>query len=265
MKIACLMMQKDEGDLLEPWLQYYSALFGSESLYLWDNASTESNVCATLQNWQSRLGGLRLDLVTPADFRRKGVILGDKIKELDKNLSYDYYIPLDCDEFIGVIKCDGVISFEREDIFSEFEKFTSETRVLGVDTAFYNLPGRPDLYWKSGYQKSIFRAGTFKVMDHGFHEGLSKLSEGRASTKLVYMHLHHKPHTQIVEHSRNKVAPYFNVQDEALMKSLYATNRLVRFMLDDEKTYLDKFLTMGGVDVSAFRVKLEGLGVSMPW
>ena len=41
MKIACLMMQKNETELLEPWILYHGALFGHENLYIYDNGSDD--------------------------------------------------------------------------------------------------------------------------------------------------------------------------------------------------------------------------------
>jgi hypothetical protein len=37
MRIACVMMQKNEDELLRPWLAYHSYLFSPENLYVFDN------------------------------------------------------------------------------------------------------------------------------------------------------------------------------------------------------------------------------------
>ena len=41
MKIACLMMQKNEGDLLKFWSDYHADLFGSENIFIFDNGSDD--------------------------------------------------------------------------------------------------------------------------------------------------------------------------------------------------------------------------------
>jgi hypothetical protein len=264
MRIACFLMQKDEADLLDPWLVYHAHLFGAENLYVWDNGSTSTIVKDILRRWEDNLGCLNRELTTGMDFRKKGVILGQKIKDLDEHSPYDFYLPLDCDEFV-VVEEEGRVSCEKKLIYRELERYKAEKRALGVQTAYYNLPGRKDLYWKAGHQKTFFRAGTFKQMDHGFHEGESKLEPGKAKTNIAYMHLHHKSHAQIVEHSRNKVAPYFDVTDLELMKTLYNTNRLVRFMLDDEVTYMERFTKLPGTALPEFREALERIGIQLPF
>ena len=46
-RVACVMMQKDEVHLLEPWLAYHGYLFGFENLYVLDNGSTRPDVLLT--------------------------------------------------------------------------------------------------------------------------------------------------------------------------------------------------------------------------
>ena len=38
-RVRCIMMQKDESFLLEPWLLYNGYLFGFENLTVYDNGS----------------------------------------------------------------------------------------------------------------------------------------------------------------------------------------------------------------------------------
>lgn len=265
MRVACLIMQKDEEDLLEPWLKYHGNLFGAENIFLWDNGSSSLKVERILDEWSSLLGAVIKDETSEIAFRRKGVILGQKIKDLDQDAPYDFYIPLDCDEFIAVEDGAGAVSCKKEDILNEIAKYRSETKALDVSKSYYNLLGRRDSYWKTGFQKTFFRAGTFKQMDHGYHHGESKLEAGREQTSLVYIHMHHKPHATIVAHSRNKISPYYDVNDAVLMQSLYATNRLVRFMLDDEATYMEKFLALPGTKLPQFRKALEDIGTYLPF
>ena len=263
MRIACLMMQKDEVDLLEPWLAYHANLFGAENLYVWDNGSTELAVADVLTAWRDHLGALTLDLSAPEDFRRKGVILGEKIKVLDALQTYDFFLPIDCDEFIMALD-GGVPSFGQEIICKELEGYANELQALGIGTAFYNLPGRQDEFWMVGFRKTLFRASTFKQMDHGYHQGESRLAPGIRPTNLAYMHLHHKPHAQIKEHSRNKLAAYYDVNNQELLNTLYKSNRLARFMIDSEEEYLKTFEALPAVYVPEFRRQFDNLGVRLP-
>ena len=265
MQIACLMMQKDESDLLQPWIEYHASLFGFENLYIWDNGSTEDSISTILANYEKK--GVHVVYVnnTPLDFRRKGVILGKRIKELDDTMEFDFFLPIDCDEFLVVEDNNQNVSCEKQDVLNEMKKYSAETRALRIGTSYYNLLGQKDCYWKTGYKKTFFRTGTFKQMDHGFHEGESRLATGQALTNFAYVHMHHKPHSLIVKHSMNKLSPYYDINDIELMRSMYPTNRLVKFMLDDQETYMKPFSKLPKKMISQFRTSLDAIGVKMPF
>ena len=40
-RVACVMMQKNEGELLRSWIEYYSHLFGRHNLFIYDNDSND--------------------------------------------------------------------------------------------------------------------------------------------------------------------------------------------------------------------------------
>ena len=48
--VAC--MQRNEVDMLDYWLQYYTSLFGIESVLLLDNYSDDPAVLETLHKWE---------------------------------------------------------------------------------------------------------------------------------------------------------------------------------------------------------------------
>ncbi|HYP03166.1 MAG TPA: glycosyltransferase family 2 protein, partial [Cyanobium sp.] len=95
MKIACIMMQKNETLLIDPWLRYHTALFGSEHVYVYDNASTDTAVIRTLQNAETSGVNVFWDYTRQDDFMNKGKIIAGLIKRLDKERPYDFYFPLD--------------------------------------------------------------------------------------------------------------------------------------------------------------------------
>jgi hypothetical protein len=47
-RVACTVMQKNEGTLLRPFLRYHAALFGAENIYVVDNGSTDLAVIGEL-------------------------------------------------------------------------------------------------------------------------------------------------------------------------------------------------------------------------
>ena len=97
MSAAVLMMQKDEGTLLESWLNFYNYVYGMDNIYLFDNGSVDPLTNAILKEWISK--GLKVfQHPGPLSFENKGAIILNKIKEI--NHQYDYFFPVDCDEFI---------------------------------------------------------------------------------------------------------------------------------------------------------------------
>ena len=75
-RVACVMMQKDEVHLLEPWLSYHGYLFGYENLYVLDNGSTRPEVLLTLARYAGK--GVNVDY-SPSrrdHYLNKGAVVG---------------------------------------------------------------------------------------------------------------------------------------------------------------------------------------------
>ena len=112
MKIACLMMQKNERILLEPWILYHGDLFGFENLFIFDNGSTDEIVITVLQKYEKRGVNINRAYNSKSDFEGKGNLIADKIRSLDQCNYYDFFFPLDCDEFIACHDIDGNIKLK---------------------------------------------------------------------------------------------------------------------------------------------------------
>ncbi len=96
MKVKLFCMQKDEEDILHEWIIYHSYLFGIENIHLIDNGSGESSL-QILEQYKA----LGLNVYSRPEYSRKGDYICELIKE---NMNEcDYAIPLDIDEFIGVV------------------------------------------------------------------------------------------------------------------------------------------------------------------
>jgi hypothetical protein len=176
-------------------------------------------------------------------------------------------LPLDCDEFVVVQTSKQSILCDYDSIHQEFLALIEEDRALAVRSAYYNILEQKSYYWCWPHQKTLFRSGTFGQMDHGYHEGKSRIADGRYDTRFVYMHYHHKPHATIVEHSKNKMRPFFDVdvEDRTALQEIYDKNRLARFIVDDEDTYMKKFTTKNGIYLPVFEEYLEQIGCSAPF
>jgi hypothetical protein len=99
--VACVMMQRDENELLEPWLVYHGYLFGYENLSVIDHGSVSPKVRDVLERYE-RLGVYvdRSHTDTIA-YSRKAEIMGARLRELDGLRKFDFLFPLDCDEFVA--------------------------------------------------------------------------------------------------------------------------------------------------------------------
>lgn len=209
MKIACLMMQKNEDVLLNPWLKYYDHLFGAENIFLYDNGSETETSKLALNDAASMGVNVYYDYSKKEDFENKGDIFARKIKELDKLGEYNMYFPLDCDEFIGVENSDGTFSFEKDRIVSEISIYKGAQRPLLVKQGLDNHPERPGYFrFSNQVRKTFFPELMCETLDHGFHDGQARTGNPGHTTRLVYLHYHYKPYNIALRHSREKLEPW---------------------------------------------------------
>jgi hypothetical protein len=259
------MMQKDEDELLQTWARYHGYLFGIDNLYVYDNGSTSLLAIEQLRNLQSE--GLNVDTTRSGrrDFEQKGNILGDKIRELDASGLYDYFIPLDCDEFIVLQLDKEHISCDSGHINEELAKLHDD-RVFLVQNYYSNILGFPDLYWCWGVRKTFFKKGTFEYLDLGFHSGRSRKADGAYDTPFAYMHFNHKPYRTIVEHARNKLQDRVDVNDRAALAAFHGTGyHIAKYLLESEEEYLRRFRPNHGVHLPSFAQRLRSIGAPVPF
>jgi len=252
-RVACMIMQKNESDLLPSWIAYHSNLFGLENIYLWDNGSTDPNVIAFLKQ-QAKLGlNVYWSAQSGIDFRRKGVLIGERIRDLQTTDRYDFFIPIDCDEFLALDTPDGPTTdaLKISNMLDSY-KVDQQQNLLGMNYCFTNVLGKRDAFRKYPHRKSIIRAGTFKEMDHGFHYASLINSEERIDTSFTFVHYHYKPYKIIYEHAMAKMRPYLDVDDPAVLLKAAENNRLAKIVLDGEAAYnasigSDPYFTVEGL------------------
>src|SRR5680860_325993 len=123
MRICILSMQRNEGVLLETWAHYHGKLFGYENIHLFDNGSDDSLTIEVLHTLE-RLGvSLYRDYRTRSDYENKGTVIVNKINELDRTSDeFDFYFPLDCDEFLSAADEHGYY-FDSDSIFEKLHPF----------------------------------------------------------------------------------------------------------------------------------------------
>ncbi len=103
-KVKIFCMQKDEDDILNEWIIYHSSLIGINNIYIIDNNS--GPVSLHILEYYKKQG---LNVFNRPNYAKKGDYLCEMIREVAHDC--DIAIPLDLDEFIGVV---GLENFPSE-------------------------------------------------------------------------------------------------------------------------------------------------------
>lgn len=245
MKVACIMMQKNEDELFGPWVEYHSKLFGYENIYIFDNGSSSENLKSLFEKYKNLGVNIFFDKNLPKDFENKGGVIGELISKLETGCQYDFYIPLDCDEFLAVLNEKGHIIASRSDIFSELQCHIGTEDVLLARYQYFNSPLKKGDFFKRKDRKCFFYKNTFKSMDVGFHWGKSLKSNGEHRTNIIQLHFHNKPFEMLKKHANEKLkSRVINFDRETLIKYKGAGSHLVKYLLIDELEYLNEFIAI---------------------
>ncbi|MFW2829140.1 glycosyltransferase family 2 protein [Sphingomonas sp. ID0503] len=239
MRIAVIMMQRDESDLLHPWITYHSALLGPENLVIIDNGSIESAALARLD--QARSEGVRvISAPTRADFKRKGPLVQNIGRALSE--THDWIVPLDCDEFLGTFDKDRFVA-GRDELERAFRSAARKGAVARVTHAFWNLPGQTGLYYNK-IHKVAFKPQAPIKLDKGFHlfDGKSKSSlvpEGlETASRICYLHYHNRHAAELLKSARYKLegqVPDF--RRRTLIDFKGSGRHVARYFMSEPETY----------------------------
>jgi len=264
-RVACIMMQKNEGELLRTWIEYYRNLFGEHNLFIFDNASDDELTLRILRKYQDSGISVNRLFTGPEAHVKKDAIFGNLIRSLDNARFFDFILPVDCDEFFILRDAPGSVTADAGSIHEELHSLLHQEQALGTDVSYYNILGQPDHYFEWPQPKTFFKAGTFGWMDSGFHNGKSTKAEGKFQTRFANIHYHHKPYSLLVEHSKNKLRPFFDPDDEVQLRDPKNKNRLTDFILQGEASYMSKFMTKDGVHLPQMSRYLRSIGLSVPF
>ncbi|MDE1897339.1 MAG: glycosyltransferase family 2 protein [Rhodospirillales bacterium] len=218
MRVACVLMQKNEVNALEPWLLYHAHLFGMENLCVIDHFSTHPKILNTL-SWYEHEGLQVVRLPPEADYQRKGEFVTAQLTRLDKTGNYDFLMPLDCDEFLALRRDDGGFTCNRAEIHACLASYAGRAETLEVKQNLLNILGHPGRFWVFPYQKVFFSAGHVGVVDHGSHTDVLGRGNGLLETPLVYLHFHHKSWEEQVKAGKEKLRPFVDVDDPQALEA----------------------------------------------
>ena len=207
MRCACLLMQKNERRLLEPWIAYHSWLFGLENLFVFDNGSVDPVALGLLERHRAR--GLNVDysFYARTDFEGKGRIIAGAIRQMDEGPEpYDFYFPLDCDEFMVATAADGGLLLGKGAISDALRPYQGERRVLTVAGRYRNSPMHLDRYLPGEATKCFFARSACRELDTGYHHGRAKETDEQVRTPVAYVEFRFRPYREYQFFARQKTA-----------------------------------------------------------
>lgn len=266
MKIAILMMQKNEDELLSKWIAYHSYLVGHENLYIFDNGSENSITKAQLKTASTTGTSVITEFDTKEDYENRGDIFCDFIKNLDEEADYDFYMLIDCDEFLATLDNEGVVSCDKGALQLELQKYKETQGTLLIDSQFYNSSVSPYWFNKQPYRKCFFRKGTIKSLDQGFHWGKVIQSEAEQRTGLVHIHFHNKPYRVARMHAEEKLrgrVPDFSLETLATYRG--KGFHLVRYFVEDEERYIANQISLNHIYSASLHSKFNELRLGWPY
>lgn len=265
MKIACLMMQKNEGPLLQSWVDHHLKIFGPENIFIYDNGSTDAETKSALVS-AAKLGvNVYYEFNTRKHFEDKGNLFTAKIHELELSGDYDFFFPLDGDEFLAVQTSEGVLSVEPEVIRDNLRPYLGSPDVLMIDSEYNNNPMARDYYKRRDIQRKCFFAkGACLLLDMGYHNCKAQLSSAEVKTPVVYLHFHNKSYDNYQRSAKEKMVGRVKDFSEETLKAHLAERKIgfhvIPTLLMSRKEYESGFDIVDHVYFPDLRKSVAGDG-----
>lgn len=206
MKVGAITMQRDEADLLQAWVSYYSHLLGAENLTILNNGASDERTQRALQ-CAARAGVRIIPVEGGSYFARKGELISSYIRE---QAGYDWIIPADVDEFAGSM-VHGKFSTARADLFGQLHAADESGRKLvRVNSAIWNIPHSTRGYAQP-MKKIIAKPSAGVELDLGFHlyswNTMSDMVDPATlyQSQVCYLHFHNRPLAELQERARLKL------------------------------------------------------------
>ncbi len=261
-----MMMQKNETILLDAWIRYHAELVGWENLFIFDNGSTASSVIRVLKEAESRGVNVFWEYSRVRSFLEKGLLVAELIQRLDGEDAYDFYFPLDCDEFLACHTESGP-SCCREDIEETLRPFMGSVDVLVIQSKFWNNPCLKNHYSIStSSRKCFFAYGACEHLDQGYHDGRSRLGGGQARTGIVYVEFHYAPYHFHRQCCRQKLAGRLTDFSRRSLRTYQAKQKdgyhNAIDLLKGKYDYVQSFLTAENLlEIPSILYSFERLGI----
>ena len=267
MRLAAIVMQKDESEILPVWLRYYASLCGGyEHLYVFDDDSTDTETLELLGLAEKE--GVNIEVSRGRwSHPEKGLLFSELIHRL--GAAYDWYLPIDCDELVCAI-VEGLPTISRAKIIQEIERAAiGGGSVFRIDTAFFNIPHTTTVYEQETKKVAVRATDEPIDIDAGLHMydwwALRDTvpPDKIGPSMLGHIHFHNRPYPLALKMAREKLK--FCVPDfkpETISAHTGAMFHLKWLFEIDERDYPNCFNPPNRIDISR---EFASLGLEIPY
>jgi hypothetical protein len=188
---------------------------------------------------------------------------------MDADDPADFYIPLDCDEFLSVER-DGRVDCSRGALEEELSSYVKCPNPLVILAGLDNHPHKAGFFrWAHKQRKTFFAEGACAFLDHGFHVGRSRLNLDPIRTKIVYIHYHFKPYDLLIEHAKQKLEYFTTDFNENSMKKYIDDKKpawhCAQHILRSREEYSNMFADLRFIEFPEITRQFELLGQRLPF
>ncbi|NJL07365.1 MAG: hypothetical protein HC900_03210 [Methylacidiphilales bacterium] len=239
MRICISLVQRNEGRLLDIWIKYHSSLVRPQDIFIFDNMSTDPLTIDVIEKARQ----LNVNIISDFEnFEHKGKAVSKLIA--DRQGEYDWFIPLDCDEFVATCDEDGVHGGASvvEDLSRRGEK-----PLIRIDKQILNVPHTS---WGYFYpiRKLIVKSGISIELDKGYHRFDWSTNRDTVDpqlldeSKICYIHFHNRPFPGLIEAAKAKLSQRVPDFSRGTLESYKGEGvHLVNYFFLSPVSYLEKF------------------------
>ena len=171
MRCCFICFQKNEHRLLPYWIDYHAELSSYSSLYVFDNGSDKS--MEPILDSAEKLGvNIIRDYNSKEHFESKGRIIAKYILDLRQLNLYDFFFPLDCDEFVAasIDNEKKIISTSKSDLIESLSSLLDVSCPIKIAYSGENDPHIAQLFHLKGRRKLFVSAkAEISSMSCGYH------------------------------------------------------------------------------------------------
>jgi len=196
-KIAVVLFQHNEVDILEHWINFYSALFSPASIIILDNFSTDDRIEPILKTAEVR--GCKV-------FRQQGpyTAKGDLIYKsvISHCPDCDIIIPADADEFLVSFDSIRTPYFSKKSLSTRLTEFwLSDFKVLAMTNYYSSIITHVNSSFLSTrcfsrdkspphLAKQFGKLHSIVGFDHGSHQAKMRYGSPTFTNELGFLHYH---------------------------------------------------------------------------